>query len=148
LGWTDKEIPRLRSVPFRHILNQDTSSSLRSVLWHGSWNARIIEPERNCPLLGNGSINTYRDNGYVRENRGTVGNCVFCVVCLEATYWHQDRLADCTLNERPSILIRDKPIFSSERILHKDYYRRSSVEKENLWSWVSRGLTPRRTDWL
>jgi hypothetical protein len=65
----------------------------------------------------------------------------------------------------PRILIRDKPIFSSERMLHKDYYSRSSVEKESLvvglkglntkiitagvqlkkkvWSWVSRGLTPR-----
>jgi hypothetical protein len=31
--------------------------------------------------------------------------------------------------ERPSIFIRDKPIFSSERTLHKDYYRKSSVEK-------------------
>jgi hypothetical protein len=28
--------------------------------------------------------------------------------------------AKCTLDERPSILIRDKPIFSSERMLHKD----------------------------
>jgi hypothetical protein len=49
-------------------------------------------------------------------------------------------------DERPSIFIRDKPIFSSERMLLKDYYRKSPVEK-NLWSWVSRGLTPRRTDW-
>jgi hypothetical protein len=32
----------------------------------------------------------------------------------------------------PSIFVRDKPIFSSERMLHKDYYRRSSVEKKNL----------------
>jgi hypothetical protein len=31
----------------------------------------------------------------------------------------------------PSIFIRDKPIFSSERMLHKDYYR-SSVEKKDL----------------
>jgi hypothetical protein len=35
-----------------------------------------------------------------------------------------------TLDERPSILIRDNPIFSSERMLHKDYYRKSSVEKK------------------
>jgi hypothetical protein len=42
--------------------------------------------------------------------------------------------------------MRDKPIFSSERMLHKDYYRRSSVEKKNFWSWVSRGSMPRRTD--
>jgi hypothetical protein len=40
----------------------------------------------------------------------------------------------CTLDEIPSIFVRDKPIFSSERMLHKDYYRRSSDEKkkENL----------------
>jgi hypothetical protein len=33
------------------------------------------------------------------------------------------------LEERPSIFIRDKPIFSSERVLHEDYYRKGSVEK-------------------
>jgi hypothetical protein len=38
----------------------------------------------------------------------------------------------CTHDERPSISIRDKPIFSSERMLHKDYYLKSSVEKINL----------------
>jgi hypothetical protein len=41
---------------------------------------------------------------------------------------------------------RDTPIFSSERMLHKDYDRNGSVEK-NLWSWFSRGLTPRWADW-
>jgi hypothetical protein len=40
-------------------------------------------------------------------------------------------------DERPSILIRDKLIFLPERMLHKDYYRKSSVKKI-LWSWVSR----------
>jgi hypothetical protein len=39
---------------------------------------------------------------------------------------------NCKLDERPSIFIRDKPIFSSERMLHRDYYRRSSVEKKSL----------------
>jgi hypothetical protein len=39
----------------------------------------------------------------------------------------------CTLDERPSIFIRDnKPIFSSERMLHKDYYCKGSVEKKSL----------------
>jgi hypothetical protein len=28
------------------------------------------------------------------------------------------------------MFIRDKPIFSSERMLHKDYYRKGSVEKK------------------
>jgi hypothetical protein len=36
----------------------------------------------------------------------------------------------CTFDERPSIFIRDKPIFSSERMLHKDYYHKGSIEKE------------------
>jgi hypothetical protein len=35
-----------------------------------------------------------------------------------------------TLDERPSIFIRDKPIFSSERMLHKDYNRKCSVDKK------------------
>jgi hypothetical protein len=50
------------------------------------------------------------------------------------------------LDEKLFIFIRDKPIFSSDRMLHKGYYRKSSVEKR-LWSWVSRGLTPRLNDW-
>jgi hypothetical protein len=36
----------------------------------------------------------------------------------------------CTLDEKPSTFIRDNPIFSSERMLHKDYYRKSSVGKK------------------
>jgi hypothetical protein len=32
-------------------------------------------------------------------------------------------------NKRPSIYVRDNPIFSSERMLRKDYGRRGSVEK-------------------
>jgi hypothetical protein len=50
------------------------------------------------------------------------------------------------LNERSSTFIRDKPNVSSERMLHKGYCR-GSVGKNNLWSWFSRGFTPRRTDW-
>jgi hypothetical protein len=34
------------------------------------------------------------------------------------------------LDERPSIFIRDKSILSSERMLHKDYDSKGSVEKE------------------
>jgi hypothetical protein len=37
--------------------------------------------------------------------------------------------AICTLDDIPGIYIRDKPIFSSERMLHKDYDRNRSVEK-------------------
>jgi hypothetical protein len=35
----------------------------------------------------------------------------------------------CTLDERPSIFIRNKPIFSSDRMLLKDYYRKGLVKK-------------------
>jgi hypothetical protein len=34
-----------------------------------------------------------------------------------------------TFDERLSIFIRDKSFFSSERMLHKDYYRKGSVGK-------------------
>jgi hypothetical protein len=34
-----------------------------------------------------------------------------------------------TLDEMPSIFIRDKPVFSSDKMLHKDYDRKGSVEK-------------------
>jgi hypothetical protein len=33
------------------------------------------------------------------------------------------------LDERASTFIRDKSIFSSERMLHMDYYHKGSVEK-------------------
>jgi hypothetical protein len=36
-----------------------------------------------------------------------------------------------TLDEWPSIFIRDKIILSSERTLHKDYDRKGSVEKKS-----------------
>jgi hypothetical protein len=32
----------------------------------------------------------------------------------------------------PSIFIRDKLVFSSEKLLHKDYYRKGSPEKKSL----------------
>jgi hypothetical protein len=37
-----------------------------------------------------------------------------------------------TLAERPSIFIRDKPVLSSERMLHKEYDRKVPVEKLTL----------------
>jgi hypothetical protein len=37
------------------------------------------------------------------------------------------RMRMCEIYEKSSIFIRDNPIFSSERMLHKDYYRKSSV---------------------
>jgi hypothetical protein len=47
---------------------------------------------------------------------------------------------------RPAVIVKDRTILSSERMLHKDYDRKCSVEKEN-WSSVSRGLVPGRTEW-
>jgi hypothetical protein len=35
-----------------------------------------------------------------------------------------------TLDERPSIFIRDKSIFPPERMLHKDYYHKGSIKKK------------------
>jgi hypothetical protein len=35
----------------------------------------------------------------------------------------------CTLDERPSIFMREKLILLVERMLHKDYHRKGSVEK-------------------
>jgi hypothetical protein len=43
---------------------------------------------------------------------------IFSVIC-----------AISTLDERPRIFIRDKPILSSERMLHMDCYRKGSVER-------------------
>jgi hypothetical protein len=51
-----------------------------------------------------------------------------------------------SLDKRPSIFIRDKLIFSSERMLYKDYDRKGSVDKKSLVVSLE-GLTPRRTDW-
>jgi hypothetical protein len=42
-----------------------------------------------------------------------------------------------TLDEKPSIFIRDKHIFSSERMLHKDYNRKSSDGKKKKKSLVT-----------
>jgi hypothetical protein len=68
------------------------------------------------------------------NNRGTVGNSVFyggpCRGVISGTKCKSKNIsicAKCTLDERPSIFITDKPIFSSERMLHKDYYRKGSV---------------------
>jgi hypothetical protein len=48
---------------------------------------------------------------------------------------------------KPAAIVNDRPILSSERMLCKDYDRRCSIEKKKIWPWVSRGSTPRRTDW-
>jgi hypothetical protein len=41
-------------------------------------------------------------------------------------------MSDAYTWQRPSILIRDNPIFSSVRMFHKDYYRKSPFGKNNL----------------
>jgi hypothetical protein len=37
-----------------------------------------------------------------------------------------------TFDEKPSIFIRDKPLLSPEKMLHKDYYCKSSIGKKSL----------------
>jgi hypothetical protein len=53
--------------------------------------------------------------------------------------------AICTPDARPGISIRGKPIFSSERMLHKANYRKGSVEKisgrESQGGWHQEELT-------
>jgi hypothetical protein len=39
---------------------------------------------------------------------------------------------DTYTSQRPSTFVREKPIFSSERMLHKDYDRKDSVETKTL----------------
>jgi hypothetical protein len=54
-----------------------------------------------------------------------------------------------SLDERPSIFIRGKPIFSSERVLHKDYDYKCSVEKKNVSGRGSQAAwRQEKTDWL
>jgi hypothetical protein len=45
-----------------------------------------------------------------------------------------------TLDERPGICITDKPIFSAESMLQKDYDRKGSVEKEKSLAMRFNGL--------
>jgi hypothetical protein len=52
---------------------------------------------------------------------------------------NEDRESDFDIDERPNIFIRDKPIFSSEKVLHKDYYRKGSVGMRNLCGRGSQG---------
>jgi hypothetical protein len=51
-----------------------------------------------------------------------------------------------TLNRRPSIFIRDNPIFSSERMLHKDYDRKGLVEVKKSVVVSLKGFAA-KTDW-
>jgi hypothetical protein len=46
--------------------------------------------------------------------------------CVENTIYVK-MCAKCTHDERPSAFIKDKPIFSSDRMLHKDHYRKGAV---------------------
>jgi hypothetical protein len=82
----------------------------------------------------------------------SINRLVFVMCFLSGTYWipyiiyKKFSLWRHTLDEKPNIVIIDNPIFSSERMLGKDYDRKGSVEKNNLWLWVWRGSGPRRTD--
>jgi hypothetical protein len=60
------------------------------------------------------------------------GNAMSSTWSVPRCYKQHAICVKCTFDEIPSIFVRDKPIFSSERMLLKDYYRRSSAEKKNL----------------
>jgi hypothetical protein len=62
---------------------------------------------------------TCTDRGLVGSAKGRIFNNM--LIC-----------ANCALDESTSVFIRDTPIFLSERMLHKDYDRKGSVEKKNL----------------
>jgi hypothetical protein len=62
-----------------------------------------------------------------------------CVVNKEEFFSNMLLCAIRTINERPSIFIRDNPIFSSERMLHEDYYRKGSVGKKRISGRESQG---------
>jgi hypothetical protein len=47
----------------------------------------------------------------------------FSITCYEY-------MCEYTLDERPSMFRKDKPISSSERMLPKDFYRRVQLEKK------------------
>jgi hypothetical protein len=47
--------------------------------------------------------------------------------------------------QRESLLKRDKPVLSSERMLRKYYDCKSSVAEKKLWLWAARGMAPRQT---
>jgi hypothetical protein len=49
--------------------------------------------------------------------------------------------------QRRNLFIRDKPILSSENMLHKEYDRKGSVEKENPLLVSLKGLGA-KTNWL
>jgi hypothetical protein len=71
-------------------------------------------------------------------------------LCIAQKEWFSITCYMCETytRRRRSLFIREKPILSLGGMLHKKYDNKGSVAKINLWSWVSRGLVPRRTDWL
>jgi hypothetical protein len=57
------------------------------------------------------------------------------MICFAKCLLTEEEFSICaigTLDETPNIFIRDKHIFSSKRMLRKDYDRKGSVEKKVL----------------
>jgi hypothetical protein len=50
---------------------------------------------------------------------------------------------DTYTRQRPRLLMKDKPILSSERLLHKNYDRKNSAEKKSLVVSL-KGLGPKK----
>jgi hypothetical protein len=63
---------------------------------------------------------TYSTKPVLREDLSVVEKEEFSTACI---------CAKCTPDKRKSIFIRNKTIFSSERMLYKDYYHKGSVEE-------------------
>jgi hypothetical protein len=86
--------------------------------------------------------------GYI--NPGTWAPVLGSLESETVKYGHEScgaRTWEWMLWRGPTAIINDKPILSSERMLHKDDDRKCSFGKNKCWPWVSRGLEPRRTGW-
>jgi hypothetical protein len=83
-------------------------------------------------------------------NRGTWPSRLGSLECEAVKCGHESRgtLTSEWLRWRgPAAIVNDRPILSWKRMLHKDYNRKCSVRKQKFWSWVSKGLSLRRSDW-
>jgi hypothetical protein len=91
--------------------------------------AEIAEPEKMpiarhwfCKHVSTATKSRDRRNIHHCNNEGTVGSSVFYVVC-------------------PKLYIEGRGCYI------RTITARVQLKKKSLWSWISRRLTPRRTDW-
>jgi hypothetical protein len=79
-----------------------------------------------------------RSNDWVNTNATIEELCFLCSTYRDIVSNGQG-WSLITLDERPSIFIRDKLIFSSERVLQKDYDRKGSIGRKNVSDRESQG---------